>query len=387
MYLLRNIIFNTILFLLLACNLQSQEKFATGAERTSQYFHLLKDKKVGLVVNASSLVNEVHLIDTLLSADINVSKIFAPEHGLRGTADAGEVIKDGIDQKSGLPVYSLYGKNKKPSQEMLEGLDVVIFDIQDVGVRFYTYISTMHYVMEACAEANIPLMILDRPNPNGHYIDGPVLEPKYSSFVGMHPIPIVHGLTVAELARMINGEGWLENKDQCALQIIPMSGYTHSMPYELPVKPSPNLPNKTSIAWYPTLCLFEPTNISVGRGTYEPFQIYGAPIEGFGPYKFTPVSIEGMSKYPKHENKTCYGYNLENKPLPQEIRMDLIIEAYNKYPEINNFFTSEGFFIKLSGTDKLLKQIKEGKSAEEIKDSWREDLKNYKELRKRYLLY
>ncbi|NMM50226.1 DUF1343 domain-containing protein [Flammeovirgaceae bacterium KN852] len=387
MFLLRNIIFSAILFCVFSCTVNSQEKFQTGAERTTEYFPLLKNKSVGLVVNASSLIGSTHLIDTLLASGIKVKKIFAPEHGLRGTADAGEIVKDGKDLKSGLPVFSLYGKNKKPSQDLLKDLDVIIFDIQDVGVRFYTYISTMHYIMEACAEANIPLMILDRPNPNGHYVDGPVLDPKFKSFVGMHPIPVVHGLTVAELARMINGEGWLNNSDQCALQIIQMSGYNHKMKYSLPVKPSPNLPNSISIAWYPTLCLFEPTMISIGRGTYEPFQIYGAPVKDFGPFTFTPVSIDGMSKYPKHENAECYGYDLRSEALPTEINISLIINAYNKYPDKNSFFTSEDFFIKLSGTDLLLNQIKTGQSAEQIKESWKNDLDSYKIMRSRYLLY
>ena len=291
------------LLVFLHCS-SANESLQVGAERTDKYFPLLKDKAIGVVGNQSSLIGTTHLVDSLLSAKLQVVKVFSPEHGFRGTADAGAHIENGTDEKTGLPIISFYGKNKKPSQSQLEGIEILLFDIQDVGARFYTYISTLHYVMEAAAENNIPLIVLDRPNPNGHYIDGPILDTAYRSFVGMHPIPIVHGMTIGEYAQMINGEKWLTDSVECDLTIISMLGYNKQTPYDLPVKPSPNLPNAQAVNLYPSLCLFEGTNISVGRGTDLPFQHYGAPyLES--DYSFVPESGAG-AKYPKHEGERCY---------------------------------------------------------------------------------
>lgn len=358
-----------------------------GAERTDYYLPILKDKKIALVVNQTSMIGTTHLVDSLLNLGVEITQIFAPEHGFRGDADAGEHVKNGIDSKTNLPIISLYGKNKKPFPEQLKGIDMVVFDIQDVGARFYTYISTMHYVMEACAEEKIPFMVFDRPNPNGHYIAGPVLDPKFSSFVGMHPIPVVHGLTVGELAHMINEEGWLKNKVVCDLQVVKCENYSHKMPYSLPVKPSPNLPNDLSIQLYPSLCLFEGTNVSVGRGTYAPFQLIGVPFQNGGDFQFTPKSIEGMSKYPPYENKVCYGIDFrEQKNIPT-FSIQYVIDFYNKAEDKKAFFSSPKFFNKLIGTDTVLKQIKEGWSEEKIVESWQPALKDYLLLRKQYLIY
>ncbi len=358
-----------------------------GAEQTGEYLPLLKGKKIALVVNQTSTIQQTHLVDSLVSLNIDIKHIFAPEHGFRGKADAGEHVKNGIDQKTNLPIISLYGKNKKPSPEQLQGVDMVVFDIQDVGVRFYTYISTMHYVMEACAEQNIPVLILDRPNPNGHYVAGPVLDLEFQSFVGMHPIPIVHGLTVGELAMMINGEQWLKNGVKCDVKVIKCQNYTHQTKYILPIKPSPNLPNDLSIQLYPSLCLFEPTKVSVGRGTQTPFQIIGCPQKNMGTFTFTPKSIIGMSKYPKHENKMCYGINFSDSTNLEKFSVQHLVEFYQKYDNKEAFFTSENFFSKLSGNKLLIRQIKEGKSYKEIEASWEEELKRYKLLRAKYLLY
>lgn len=295
------------LFVALTCSCTAKEPvkevFTLGCERSDYYLPSLKGKKVGLVVNHTSLVKGVHLVDTLLSCGVSINAIFAPEHGFRGKADAGAYVVDSLDATTGIQIYSLYGKNKKPSLAQLKGLDVVIFDIQDVGVRFYTYISTMHYMMESCAENKVKMMVFDRPNPNGAYIDGPVLEKGFTSFVGMHPIPILHGLTVGELALMINGQKWLKEGVSCDLTVVPMLGYVHTMPYSLPVKPSPNLPNDLSIRLYPSLCLFEGTDVSVGRGTEYPFQVIGYPDARYGQFTFTPKSIQGMASQPLHQNK------------------------------------------------------------------------------------
>lgn len=367
-----------------------------GAERFDQYLPLLKGKRVALVVNPTSVVNEgkksYHLVDALLSKKVDVRKVFAPEHGFRGEADAGEQVKNGKDKTTGLSIISLYGKNKKPTPEQLKDVDIVIFDIQDVGARFYTYISTMHYVMEACAEQGKYFIVLDRPNPNGHYVDGPLLSPSFSSFVGMHPIPIVHGNTVGELARMINEERWLANKKQCKMSVILCDNYTHNTPYELPIKPSPNLPNSLSVYLYPSLCLFEGTIVSVGRGTNKQFQCIGAPeYDGKMPYEFTPVSSSG-AKQPLYENKICYGLDLS--PLnPQQIRdqkqlqLHWLINLYKQCPLPDNFFNADGFFDKLAGGGTLRWQIKQNMSEEEIRSSWQKDLETYKQMRKKYLLY
>lgn len=357
-----------------------------GAYSTNEYLSTLTNKKVGVVVNPSSQIEGTHLVDTLLSNGIQVESIFAPEHGFRGTADAGEVIKNGIDSKSGLPVISLYGDNKKPTANQVENLDVIIFDIQDVGVRFYTYISTMHYIMESCAENNIELIILDRPNPNGDYVAGPIRDPNWKSFVGMHPIPIVHGLTVGELANMINDEGWLSDSVKCNLKVIPCNNYTHQKKYELPVKPSPNLPNYNSIRLYPSLCLLEPTQISVGRGTYFPFEVLGSTEIDTG-FCFTPTSIDGMSKYPKHENKECCGQDFRSLSNAPKFTLKYLYDYYQSYPDKEKFYVSRNFFNKIAGTDQLANLLEKGATYEEFTSWYKADLDNFKILRKQYLLY
>ncbi|MEA1874145.1 MAG: DUF1343 domain-containing protein [Bacteroidota bacterium] len=371
---------------------EKQEPIICGAERTDAYLHNLTDKKIGIVANHTSKIGDTHLVDSLLSLDIKIQAIFAPEHGFRGTADAGEIIKDGKDIKTGLPVISIYGNNKKPKPEQLQGIDLMIFDIQDVGARFYTYISSMHYVMEACAEQNIPLLILDRPNPNGNLVDGPVLNPEYSSFVGMHPVPIAHGMTIAEYASMINGEKWLANGIQCDLELILCENYAHNMPYALPIPPSPNLPNNRSIELYPSICLFEATDLSVGRGTNMQFQIIGHPtLETICDFTFTPVPNEG-SKYPKHKNTKCYGYDLRtnNELFPKtvgKLNLNYLLKIYNAFPNKDDFFISASFFDKLAGGTKLREQLISGKTEAEIRNSWEKALDAFKIKRESYLLY
>ncbi len=360
----------------------------TGADQPLQYLPLLKGKKVGLVVNQTSVLNQKeqkHLVDFLLSKEISVKKIFVPEHGFRGDADAGEAVENGMDKTTGLPVNSLYGSHKKPNPKDLKDLDLIIFDLQDVGVRFYTYISTLHYVMEACAENDKPLIILDRPNPNGDYVDGPVLKKEFQSFVGMHPIPVVHGLTIGELARMINGEKWLKNGVKADISIIPIKNWDHSMPYSLPIKPSPNLPNDLAIRLYPSLCFFEGTKISVGRGTTFPFQVIGAPESKYGNFSFTPKSIPGMSKNPPYEGKKCYGIDLRDSKLSHRFSLKYLLEMYHKSGNGNEFFNN--FFDNLAGTDALKKAILAGKSEAEIKATWQKDLEQYNKMRSKYLLY
>ena len=367
--------------LLLTFSVNAQE-LVLGAERTNIYLPLLKNKKIAVVGNQTSMIANTHLVDSLLSLKVNVVKVFSPEHGFRGKADAGAKIEDETDEKTGLPIISLYRKNKKTTVEKLKGIEVLLFDIQDVGARFYTYISTLHYVMEAAAENNIKVIVLDRPNPNGHYIDGPIREKGFESFVGMHPIPIVHAMTIGEYAQMINGEKWIAR--QCDLTVIEMENYTHDMSYDLPIKPSPNLPNSRSINLYPSLCLFEGTNVSLGRGTEYPFQHFGAPYLKSN-YSFTPKSGEG-SKSPPHENKKCYGTDLRFQDnYLEEINLNWLIESYNNCPEKEKFFNS--FFDKLAGTDKLRLQIIEAKTVKEIKESWQENLNEFKKIRNKYLLY
>lgn len=362
-----------------------------GIERTKVYIPIMQSRNIGVVANPTSVLKNTegsytHLVDTLLSHNIRVQKVFAPEHGFRGTADAGEVVKDGEDPKTGLPIISLYGSNKKPTADQLKGLDMVVFDIQDVGARFYTYISTLHYVMEACAEQGISVLVLDRPNPNGHYIDGPILEPEYKSFVGMHPVPVVHGMTIGEYAQMINGEHWLAGEVKCALTVIPMQNYSHYMAYSLPIKPSPNLPNDTAINLYPSLCFFESTPLSAGRGTDMQFQIFGDPDLPKDTYtfQFKPESNEG-AKEPKYKGKTCYGNDLRNEKRLSKLRLDWLIQAYRDYPNKEKFFTS--FFKKLSGTAKLQEQIEAGMSEEAIRTSWQKGLNAYDSKRLKYALY
>ncbi|MBU1821638.1 MAG: DUF1343 domain-containing protein [Bacteroidetes bacterium] len=359
-----------------------------GLERMQEYLPQLNGKRVGLVVNHTTIFpNGTHMADSLVALGVNVKTIFAPEHGFRGEASAGATIKDGKDAKTGLPIVSLYGKNKKPSPEQLKDLDVVLFDIQDVGVRYYTYPSTMHYVMEACAENSKECIVLDRPNPNGDYVDGPVLDRKFASFVGMNPVPVVHGLTSAELALMINGEGWLEGKKSCNLTVVPCTGYTHAMVYELPVKPSPNLPNLQSIRLYPSICLFEPTIVSVGRGTDMQFQVIGAPDKVFGPFTFTPQDKSGAID-PPNEGKVCYGLDLREVNTRQlGFSLKYLLDFYNKAPDKSKFFTSESFFDKLAGTDLIRKMMVAGKSEKEIRAAYTPALNEYKEMRKKYVLY
>lgn len=364
------------------------QEIVVGAEQFQLYSDLLKDKNVGVVANQTSFLESEnqHLVDFLISKNVSVKKVFAPEHGFRGTADAGEHVKDGVDSKTGVPLISLYGSNKKPSQEQLKGIDVVIFDIQDVGARFYTYISTLHYVMEACAEAGIAVVVFDRPNPNGHYIDGPILEAENQSFVGMHPIPIVHGMTIAEYAKMINGEGWLKNSIKCELSVVTMKNYNHKMEYSLPIKPSPNLPNAQSINLYPSLCFFEGTFINAGRGTDMQFQVFGAPSLPASKYNFTytPQSNEG-AKNPKFKGELCYGKDLRKEPKLEKINLEWLIDAYNANGRKKDFFNS--FFVKLAGTKKLQQQIEQGLTAEEIRATWKEGLNEFGKVREKYLLY
>ncbi len=366
-------------------------EISNGADRIDQYLFLLENKLVGLVVNNTSEVNGVHLVDTLNSLGINIKTIFAPEHGFRSDADAGASIADGKDIVTGAPIISLYGSKKKPSSSDLSGLEMLVFDIQDVGARFYTYISTMTYVMEACAENNIPVLILDRPNPNGHYVDGPVLEEKHKSFIGMHPVPVVHGMTIAEYATMVNGEGWLANGVRCDLNYVLCENYDHNTRYSLPFKPSPNLPNDDAIQFYPSLCFFEGTVISVGRGTDSPFQIFGHPqLPADAPLRFTPEPTAGASQ-PKLNGELCYGYDVRNgEPMEfvdGQLNLDYLIFSYWLLKGMGDFYRKDGFFELLAGTDQLRQQINEGITAEEIRMSWRADLDNYKAIREKYLLY
>jgi len=359
-----------------------------GAENDTAYMPLLKGKNVALVVNQSSEVYGEHLVDKLLREKIKVKKIFAPEHGFRGKADAGQHIKNGFDRQTGLPIVSLYGKHKKPTKQDLQNIDSIVFDIQDVGVRFYTYLSTLHYIMEAAAESNIPVIVLDRPNPNGGRIDGEVLNVNYKSFVGMHPVPILYGMTIGEYALMINGEGWLKRGIKANLTVIRLGNYTHTTPYSLPIKPSPNLPNDLSIYLYPSLAFFEGTTFSVGRGTTEQFQLYGNPYYTNKTFSFKPLSGEG-AKHPKYENKTCYGVDLRAEAISVDegINLSYILDAYKHYPYKKKFFLKNKFIDKLSGSNSLRLQIAQGKSAKQIKQSWQKGLEKFKAIRQNYLLY
>lgn len=361
------------------------QKIIPGAERLSELLPLLQGKKVALMINQTALVGETFLVDTLLHRKIDIKKIFAPEHGFRGKADAGENVNDSIDNKTGLAVISVYGKKKKPSAADLADVDVVIFDIQDVGARFYTFISSLHYLMEACAENGKELIVLDRPNPNGFYVDGPVLKKEFQSFVGVDPVPVVYGLTVGEYAKMVNGEKWLPGGIQCKLKIIGCEHYTHADKFSLPVKPSPNLPNQSAIALYPYLCFFEGTNISVGRGTNQPFQIIGSPKTKFeGAYEFTPESKPG-AKEPPFLNQKCYGFEL--KPAQKKTCFYYVLEMYKLYSDKESFFLKSNFFDKLTGTDEIRKMIIAGKTEDEIKASYAKELEAFKVIRKKYLLY
>lgn len=363
-----------------------------GAEQKDLYLPLLKDHKVGVVTNQTGVIPSQnawkHLVDFLLEQNIEVVKIFSPEHGFRGTADAGELVQDGKDLKTGLPIVSLYGNNRKPTDAQVKDLDVILFDIQDVGVRFYTYISTLHYVMEAAAENNIPVVVLDRPNPNAHYIDGPILEPEHKTFVGMHPVPIVYGMTIGEYAKMINGEKWLRNAVQADLKVIPMQNYTHQTPYDLPVKPSPNLPNAQSINLYPSTCFFEGANVSEGRGTDMQFQVYGSPYLKNMDFEFTPRSNEG-SKNPDFNGELCYGEDLRQVEPLSEIKLEWLLKAYHNNTKQPFFTKNSGAYWldKLAGTSDLRLQIEKNWTEEQIKATWQEGLENFKKTRAKYLIY
>lgn len=366
-------------------NVPLSSNIISGADNSSAYLPLLKDKKVGIITNQTGILSDkTHLVDFLLDKKINVQKIYAPEHGFRGTADAGELIKDGKDTKTGLPIISLYGNNKKPKPEQLAGIDVMVFDLQDVGARFYTYISSLHYIMEACAENNIPLIVLDRPNPNGSIVDGPILEKEHTSFVGMHQIPLLHGMTIGEYAKMINGEKWLKNGVECKLTVIPCLNYNREMAYSLPVKPSPNLPNDQSINLYASLCLFEGTNVSSGRGTEMQFQIYGSPFLPKSSFSFTPMPNFG-AKDPMHNGKLCYGEDLTKIEKVKQLELKWLIKAYNSTSDKSKFFND--FFLKLAGTKKLREQIEAGVSESEIRKSWEKGLNDFKSMRRNYLIY
>lgn len=362
----------------------------TGAAQTELYLPLLRNKYVALVVNQTSVIGETHLVDSLLSLGVKIPIIFSPEHGFRGTEDAGATIQNSKDSKTQIPIVSLYGNTKKPSAENLQDVDVVIFDIQDVGARFYTYISTLHYVMEACAEQNKQLIVFDRPNPNGFYVDGPVLQKGFSSFVGMHPVPVVHGLTVGEYAQMINGEHWLAGGVTCNLRVISCMNYTHADYYKISIPPSPNLKTMRAVYLYPSLCFFEGTNVSVGRGTDTPFEIFGSPMLPEKNFSFIPKSGPG-SKNPPFMNQRCYGYNLNmqqsDSVRKNKIELQFLLQSFTEYKQKDNFFLQNNFFNKLAGNNLLMKQIQAGLTEEEIRLSWQDDLSAFKEIRKKYLLY
>ena len=366
-----------------------KEQYVCGAQDTDNYLHILEGQAVGVVANQTSMIGGTHLVDSLLTLGVNVKRIFCPEHGFRGAADAGAKITDGKDGKTGIEIASLYGKTKKPTPEMLRDIDVMLFYLQDVGVRFYTYISTLTYVMEACAENDIRVVVLDCPNPNGFYIDGPILKPENTSFVGMHPVPIVYGMTIGEYGKMVNGEGWLKNGVHCELTVVGVPGYDRNAIYELPVKPSPNLPNWESVYLYPSLCLFEGSIVSVGRGTDKPFQIFGHPAMR-GDYTFTPESKSGASK-PLLEGQTCRGMDLtefahDYAVNPSQLHLEWVIDAYHQLSQ-NNYLFFTKYFNLLAGDSVLRQQIENGKSAEGIRASWVDGLNEFKAIREKYLIY
>lgn len=378
-----------LLYLLFTFHALAAQKIISGAEQTERLLPLLKGKRVALVVNQTSMAGKTHLLDTLVASGIQIKKVFAPEHGFRGDADAGEAIKNGKDVRTGVSILSLYGKNKKPTAEQLRDVDIVLFDIQDVGARFYTYISTMHYVMEACAENGKQLLVTDRPNPCD-YVDGPVRQRNQKSFVGMHAIPVLHGCTVGELAQMINGEGWLANGAKCSLTIIPVEGWKHGQPYSLAVKPSPNLPNDQAIALYPSLCPFEGTAVSVGRGTHYPFQVIGSPDIRISSFRFKPEALEGFDKNPMYKDQYCYGNNLRNTAAPKGFSLKYVIAYYQAYRNVgkaDKFFTRPEWFDLLIGNRMVRQQIIKGADEEEIRAGWQAELDAYRKMRQKYLLY
>jgi uncharacterized protein YbbC (DUF1343 family) len=367
------------------------ERIIVGAEKTNEILELIQGRSVAIVANQTSRVGEAHLVDTLLALSVDVKAVFSPEHGFRGDADAGEKVDSKKDKRTGLPLISLYGSNKKPTTSQLEGIDVVIFDIQDVGARFYTYISTLHYVMEACAETNKNVIILDRPNPNGQSIDGPIRKAGFESFVGMHPIPIVHGMTIGEYGKMIKGEKWLKNEIVCKLDVVTCDNYTHDSTYSLPIAPSPNLRSDQSIALYPSLCLFEGTIMSVGRGTEIPFEIFGHPdlIRYPDKYNFEFIPKSGYgSKHPKLEGEKCFGKDLSSANMRNgELNLQWILETYEDMNRSDYFITKNGWFDLLAGTDELRKQIEKGFTESEIRASWKEGLNAFRLTRVKYLIY
>jgi uncharacterized protein YbbC (DUF1343 family) len=370
----------------------TDKNILVGAERLTQYLPMLVNKRVAVVANQTSQIGRSHLVDSLLTLDVRIVKVFAPEHGFRGMVSAGEHISDEKDLKTGLPLVSLYGKNKKPNASMLEDVDIVVFDIQDVGARFYTYLSTMHYVMEACAENNKPLIVLDRPNPNGFYIDGPVLEMSEKSFVGMHPIPIVHGCTLGEMAQMINGEGWLAHGSKCELTVVTCVHYSHKDHYHLPIAPSPNLPNMAAVYLYPSLCLFEGTLVSVGRGTDHPFQCIGFPKNTTGNYTFVPQDKINGAMNPPYEGETCHGHFLQefgqyNAITTKQLNLQWLLGTYQACQSKSQYFLENGFFHKLAGTKTFMQQIKEGQTEAQIRSSWQNGLSVFNTMRSKYLLY
>lgn len=384
-----NRIFSVLVSLsLLACiaaNGQVKPRLQVGAEQIHIYVPQLKDKRVAVFANNTAALGRVHLVDILVSTKVNVVKILTPEHGFRGDVPDGDEVNNSVDEKTGIPIVSIYGdKNKKPTPAHLANVDVVLFDIQDVGTRFYTYISSLHYLMEACAENKKKVIVLDRPNPNG-FIDGPILEAENKSFVGMHPIPISHGLTIGELAKMINGEGWLEGGKKCELDVIPLLNYKHSDSISLPIKPSPNLPNDHAVRMYPSICLFEGTALSLGRGTQNPFEMIGHPDLKDQPFEFTPVSIPTMSGKPKLENQLCHGLDLRNVKPERRIVLKYLIDMYNQFPDKEKFFIP--YIDKLSGTKQFKEQIKQGMTEDEIRATWAPGLEKYKEMRKKYVMY
>ena len=366
-------------------NVFGQSRILTASEQIEEYLPIIRGKKIGMVVNQTSLVGNTHLVDTLVSLGIDIKRIFAPEHGFRGDIDRGAKVRNTRDKNSGAPIVSLYGKNYKPTSRQVQDLDYMIYDIQDVGVRCFTYTSTLHYVMEACAENNVKLLIFDRPNPNGHYVDGPVMEKEFQSYVGKHPIPLVYGMTIGELGTMINGERWLKGGVKCDMEVITLKEYTHQSTYELPIRPSPNLPDKQSVALYPTLVWFEGTPVSVGRGTFEPFQVVGYPDPKYGAFSFIPKSIEGMQNNPVHEGLKCYGLDLRAITPPNRIELEYLVKFYSLAGSPKDYFSP--IFNLLVGTDEVKEMIEAGKTAEEIRSSWQPELDNFKLLRSNYLLY
>ncbi len=385
--------FGFVLFLFVTYNISGQQTpvnstIIDGDKQFDIYLSALKNQRVGMVVNHTAVVDGVHLVDTLLSLGVNIEKIFAPEHGFRGNADAGATVDDGKDKSTGIDIVSLYGKHKKPTKEMLDSLDIIVFDIQDVGARFYTYISTMHYVMEACAENGVKFIVLDRPNPNGDYFDGPVLQKEFKSFVGMHPIPVVHGLTVGELAFMINGEGWLKDNLKCQLRVIPAINYKHSDRIHIEMHPSPNLPNDLSVRLYPSLCFFEATDVSIGRGTIFPFQVIGYPDSTFGDFTFTPKPIKGMAMNPPQKNRTCYGLDFrEGDNSNGKFTLKYLLMFRDKFQNDSAMITNERWFNLLTGNRTLFEDIKAGLNENEIREHWKGDLEQYSKMRKSYLIY